>query len=108
MSFCISPNFDTDQSNFDTSLYGGFFYVIMLSRKDVVKISDTICAEAHMIVTRCRKSEERRVMKKVHKILEKAIAKAAVKTACIEANTTCNYYSYQPQEPKDLKRLRKF
>lgn len=55
----------------------GVFNVIMQSRKDVVTISDTICAEARMIVTRGRKSEERRVMKKVHKILEKVIAKAA-------------------------------
>lgn len=108
MPFCISPNFDTDQSNFDTFLYKGTLYVIMLLWKEVVTTFNSICAEAHMIVTRCRKSEERRVMKKVHKTLEKVIARAAVKAACIEANTTCNGYSYQPREPKDLKKLRKF
>lgn len=47
-------------------------------------------------------------MKKVHKTLEKAVAKAAIKAAGIEENTTCWFYSYQPKRPKGLKRLRKF
>lgn len=47
-------------------------------------------------------------MKKIHKTLEKAIVNLAIKVAGIEANTACRLYSYQPKEPKDLKRLRKF
>lgn len=47
-------------------------------------------------------------MKKISKILAKAIANAAVKAAGIEANSTCKFFSYQPKEPKDLKKLRKF
>ena len=47
-------------------------------------------------------------MKKIHKTLEKVVAKAAIKMAGIEANTACRGYSYQPREPKDLKKLRQF
>lgn len=47
-------------------------------------------------------------MKKIHKTLEKAVVKAAIKAAGIEENTTCWYYSYQPKSPKGLKKLRKF
>lgn len=47
-------------------------------------------------------------MKKIHRTLEKVVANVAMKAAGIEANTACRGYSYQPREPKDLKRLRKF
>lgn len=47
-------------------------------------------------------------MKKIYRTLEKAIANMAKKAAGIEANTACRFYSYQPKDPKDLKRLRKF
>lgn len=47
-------------------------------------------------------------MKKIYRALEKMIANVAIKAASIEANTACRLYSYQPKEPKELKRLRKF
>lgn len=47
-------------------------------------------------------------MKKIHRTMEKMIVKVATKAAGIEANTACWFYSYQPKEPKDLKKLRKF
>lgn len=40
--------------------------------------------------------------------LKKAIAKAAKKSASIEANTTCPLWGFQPKEPAELKKLRKF
>lgn len=47
-------------------------------------------------------------MKKAYRILAKVIVNTAIKVAGIEANTACRGYSYQPSEPKEVKRLRKF
>lgn len=44
----------------------------------------------------------------VKKGIEQAIAKIAKKSASVEANTTCPCLGYQPQEPKQVKALRKF
>lgn len=40
--------------------------------------------------------------------VEKAIAKIARKSASVEANTACPCWGYQPEEPKQVKALRKF
>ncbi|MBQ5967689.1 MAG: cyclic lactone autoinducer peptide [Clostridiales bacterium] len=36
------------------------------------------------------------------------LAKAAMKTAEKNANSTCHLYFYQPKEPKSLDKLKKF
>lgn len=40
--------------------------------------------------------------------IKKVIAKIAKKSASIEANTACPLWNYQPKEPDELKKLRKF
>lgn len=51
-------------------------------------------------------------MKKVNSIVKntllKLIASAAVKTAEKSANSTCDWWAYQPKTPQALKSLRKF
>ncbi len=42
------------------------------------------------------------------KKMEKAIAKVAKMSASVEANTACPCWNYQPKEPQDVKKLRKF
>ena len=44
----------------------------------------------------------------VVKKIELAVAGAARKSAGIEANTACPLWGYQPKEPKQVKKLRKF
>lgn len=39
---------------------------------------------------------------------KKVVADVAKKAASIEANSTCVIWGYQPKEPKELKKLRKF
>lgn len=45
---------------------------------------------------------------KVVKKVEKTIAKMAKLSACMEANTACPCWNYQPKEPQNVKKLRKF
>lgn len=40
--------------------------------------------------------------------IERTIARIAKKSASLEANTTCSCWGYQPEEPKQVKKLRKF
>ncbi|MBD5465020.1 MAG: cyclic lactone autoinducer peptide [Lachnospiraceae bacterium] len=40
--------------------------------------------------------------------MEKAIAKMAKMSASVEANTACPCWNYQPKEPQNVKKLRKF
>lgn len=42
------------------------------------------------------------------KKMEKAIAGMAKMAASVEANTACPCWNYQPEEPQDVKKLRKF
>lgn len=49
-----------------------------------------------------------RIKEFAKKEVKKAIAKIARKSASVEANTTCSCWGYQPQEPKQVKALRKF
>lgn len=44
----------------------------------------------------------------VVKTMETAIAKMAKISADVEANTACPCWNYQPKEPQDVKKLRKF
>lgn len=44
----------------------------------------------------------------VVKKMEKAIAKMAKMSASVEANTACPCWNYQPEEPQNVKKLRKF
>ena len=54
-------------------------------------------------------SERReKAMQKIKMIVKKSIAKMAKKAASVEANTTCPLYNFQPKEPQDVKKLRKF
>lgn len=47
-------------------------------------------------------------MQNIKKTVKKAIVNMAKKSACMEANTACPCVNYQPKEPQDVKRLRKF
>lgn len=38
----------------------------------------------------------------------KAIVAMAKKSASIDANTACAFLNYQPKEPQEVKKLRKF
>lgn len=40
--------------------------------------------------------------------MKKAIVKTAKSSAEIEANTACMLFGYQPKEPHEVKKLRKF
>lgn len=40
--------------------------------------------------------------------IKKTIAKIARTSAKVEANTACPLWHYQPKEPDELKKLRKF
>ena len=42
------------------------------------------------------------------KFIGAIIATAAKSEAIKNANSACTYFFYQPKEPKDLKKLRKF
>ncbi len=44
----------------------------------------------------------------VVKKVEKAIAAMAKISAGVEANTACACWTYQPKEPQNVKKLRKF
>lgn len=47
-------------------------------------------------------------MRKIKIIVKKAVAQMAKKSASMEANTACPCMNYQPEEPQDVKKLRKF
>ena len=42
------------------------------------------------------------------KVCNKVLKKAAYQMAVIDANTSCPLAGYQPEEPKSMKKLRKF
>lgn len=45
---------------------------------------------------------------KIEKMALKAISKAALQSAKTSANSTCLFFAYQPKEPQQIKKLRKF
>lgn len=47
-------------------------------------------------------------MQKIKATVKKSIAKMAKKAASMEANTACPLCNFQPKEPQDVKKLRKF
>lgn len=47
-------------------------------------------------------------MQRITRNVKKAIANMAKKSAVIEANTACPFINYQPKEPQEVKKLRKF
>lgn len=47
-------------------------------------------------------------MQKMKKIVKKIIVKMAKGSASVEANTACPFLNFQPKEPMDVKKLRKF
>lgn len=47
-------------------------------------------------------------MQKMKKTIKKAIANMAKRSAIMEANTACHFLNFQPKEPLDVKKLRKF
>lgn len=46
--------------------------------------------------------------KSAKKSINRVVAEIAKKCATIEANTACSCWGYQPQEPKQVKTLRRF
>lgn len=40
--------------------------------------------------------------------IKRVVAKIAKKSASIEANTACSIWHYQPKEPDEIRKLRKF
>ena len=48
------------------------------------------------------------MMQKLKKTVKKAIANMAKKSASMEANTACPCMNFQPKEPQNIKKLRKF
>lgn len=52
--------------------------------------------------------KEEKTMQKITKIVKKAIADIAKKSAAMEANTACPCMNFQPKEPQAVKKLRKF
>ena len=49
-----------------------------------------------------------KTMQKLRKTVKKAIANMAKKSASMEANMACPCMNFQPKEPQDVKKLRKF
>lgn len=47
-------------------------------------------------------------MQKMKNFVKKVVADMAKKSACMEANTACPCVNFQPKEPPDVKKLRKF
>lgn len=47
-------------------------------------------------------------MQKVMSLIKKSIASTARKAASMEANSACPLLSFQPKEPQNVKKLRKF
>ncbi len=47
-------------------------------------------------------------MQKLFVAVKKTIVLAAVKSASLEANTACAFLTFQPKEPENVKKLRKF
>lgn len=47
-------------------------------------------------------------MQRIAKVIKKSIANMAKKAASLEANTACPFYNFQPKEPQDVKKMRKF
>lgn len=52
--------------------------------------------------------KEGNVVQRITKNIKKTIADIAKKSASIEANTACPIMNYQPKEPQNVKKLRKF
>lgn len=46
--------------------------------------------------------------KNMKKIIKQVVAGMAKKTAVMEANTACPFMNFQPEEPKAVRKLRKF
>ena len=47
-------------------------------------------------------------MQKITRVVKKAIANMAKRSAVMEANTACPCINFQPKEPQNVKKLRKF
>ncbi len=47
-------------------------------------------------------------MYKIMNFIKKSIVNIAKKSASLEANTACPLLNYQPKEPQNVKKLRKF
>ncbi len=47
-------------------------------------------------------------MQKISRTVKKVIVSMAKKSAGVEANTACALLNFQPREPQDVKKLRKF
>ncbi len=47
-------------------------------------------------------------MQRIEKIVKKVIVNMAKKSASMEANTACPCINFQPKEPQEVKKLRKF
>lgn len=47
-------------------------------------------------------------MHRIKKSIKRIVANVAKKSATMEANTACPFMNYQPEEPKAVKKLRKF
>lgn len=61
-----------------------------------------------MLISSAKEVKAMKLKERAKKGAERAIAKVAKKSASVEANTTCSCWGYQPQEPKQVKALRKF
>lgn len=48
------------------------------------------------------------MMQRTKRNIKKAIASMAKKSAGMEVNTACPIMNYQPKEPQEVKKLRKF
>lgn len=48
------------------------------------------------------------MMQKIKRIVKRAIANMAKRSAGMEANTACPCMNFQLKEPQDVKKLRKF
>ena len=47
-------------------------------------------------------------MKDMKKMMKKVVVTMAKRSAALEANTSCPLLGFQPEEPKAVKKLRKF
>lgn len=48
------------------------------------------------------------VQKRIKNVMKKTIVSMAKKSASLEANTACPAIGFQPKEPQEVKKLRKF
>lgn len=75
---------------------------------NIAKLIQETAQQAFLCYYHSQKNESNEHKETCKKVIEKAIAMIARKSAGVEANTACPLWVYQSKEPKQVKALRKF